>query len=262
MRNTNYIDLTANDRVLQLSNYAFDGSVFDIYGALLNGALLAMMEEKNIGSSYALAESISREVISVFFITTALFNALVDLKIEALAGVRKILFGGERVSVEHCRRALEFMGQGKIIHVYGPTESTVYATYYPINRIYDRRDTIPIGFPLANTTVYILDKTCRLVPIGVTGELYIGGAGIARGYLNNAELTDERFVSGPFNPSERLYRSGDLARRLADGSIEFIGRIDHQVKIRGFRVGTGRDRAQTAPARPGRRNRGNGSGRG
>ena len=239
VKNTNYIDLTEKDRILQLSNYAFDGSVFDIYGALLNGGVLAMMKEEDVGSTRALADTIIREAISAFFVTTALFNALVDLEIEALAGVRKILFGGERVSVEHSRKAVEFLGTEKIIHVYGPTESTVFATYYPLQRIDERRGTVPIGYPLANTTVYILDKAGELAPTGVQGELYIGGAGIAGGYLNNADLTSQRFVANPFVPGERLYRSGDVARRLEDGSIEFIGRIDHQVKLRGFRVELG-----------------------
>jgi non-ribosomal peptide synthetase component F/acyl carrier protein len=236
VKNTNYIDLTLQDRVLQLSNYAFDGSMFDIYGALLNGAVLVMIKKESILSVDKLSQTIARELITVFFVTTALFNALTDLNIRCLSQIRKILFGGERISVEHSKKALEHLGKDKINHVYGPTETTVYATYYPINRIDETRDTIPIGSPISDTTTYIVDRYDQLVSIGVHGELLIGGDGIARGYLNKPELTNEKFVRDTITPGERLYRSGDMVRWLGDGSIEFIGRVDHQVKIRGFRI--------------------------
>jgi amino acid adenylation domain-containing protein len=239
VKNTNYIDLTARDRVLQLSNYAFDGSVFDIYGALLSGAVLVMIEKESILSVDKLSQTISREMITVFFVTTALFNALTDMNIRCLSRIRKVLFGGERISVEHSKTALEYLSKDKIIHVYGPTETTVYATYYPIDRIDETCETIPIGSPISNTTTYIVDKYGQLAPIGVHGELLIGGDGTARGYLNEPELTNEKFIRDPFTPGQRLYRSGDIVRWLKDGSIEFIGRVDHQVKIRGFRVETG-----------------------
>ncbi|UCH96983.1 MAG: amino acid adenylation domain-containing protein, partial [Candidatus Aminicenantes bacterium] len=239
VKNTNYIDLTAQDRVLQLSNYAFDGSVFDIYGALLNGAVLVMIDKESILSVDKLSQTIAREMITVFFVTTALFNALTDLDIRCLSRIRKVLFGGERISMEHSKKALDHLSKDKITHVYGPTETTVYATYYPINRIDETRETIPIGSPISNTTTYIVNKYGQLVPIGVHGELLIGGDGNARGYLNKPELTSEKFIRDPFTPGQRLYRSGDIVRWLGDGSIEFIGRADHQVKIRGFRVETG-----------------------
>nr|WP_096748208.1 AMP-binding protein [Bacillus paralicheniformis] len=115
--------------------------------------------------------------------------------------------------------------------IYGPTESTVYATYYFINEIDEKADTIPIGSPLANTSVLIMDEAGKLVPIGVPGELCIAGDGLSKGYLNREELTAEKFIPHPFMPGERLYKTGDLAKWLPDGNIEFIGRIDHQVKI-------------------------------
>jgi amino acid adenylation domain-containing protein len=238
VKETNYLDLTPADRVLQLSNYAFDGSVFDIYGALLNGAALAMIKKEDVLSVDRLSRTITRQAITVFFVTTALFNTIVDMNPQCLSGIRKVLFGGERVSVEHSRKALQFLGKNRVIHVYGPTETTVYATYYHIDHIDENQHTIPIGYPLANTTAYILDKSGRLVPIGVSAELYIGGDGLARGYLNNPELTAERFVSVSYI-SEKIYKTGDLARWLPGGSIEFIGRIDQQVKIRGFRIEPG-----------------------
>jgi acyl-CoA synthetase (AMP-forming)/AMP-acid ligase II len=209
---------------------------------------------------------IKREGITVFFVTTALFNTLVEMEIGCFHWIRKVLFGGERVSVEHSVKALEYLGKGRIIHVYGPTETTVYATYYFIDFIDAAAGNIPIGKPISNTTAYILDKHLKPVPIGVTGEIYIGGSGVARGYLNNPELTAEKFDQGFLDfqddqdeeqkvPGEKIhmsykshmsniYRTGDLARWLSDGNIEFLGRIDHQVKLRGFRVELGEIESQ------------------
>ncbi|MGE5340111.1 MAG: amino acid adenylation domain-containing protein [Candidatus Omnitrophota bacterium] len=252
VRNNNYVDISPEDRILQLSNYAFDGSVFDIFGALLNGAALVMISKDDVLAVDRLSDIIRREAITVFFITTVLFNTLVDMEIECFDHVRKVLFGGERVSVEHSWKALERMGKGKIIHVYGPTETTVYATYYFIDEIGEAAKTIPIGGPLANTMVYILDNHFKPVPLGVNGEIYIGGEGLARGYLNNPETTAERFCirrPGTFlkkgsKTSQNvwygnLYDTGDLGRWLPGGYVEFVGRADHQVKIRGFRVELG-----------------------
>jgi bacitracin synthase 3 len=275
VKNTNYIRLTGADRILQLSNFAFDGSVFDIYGALLNSAVLVMIEKDKALVLDRLAELISREQISLFFVTTALFNALVDLRIDCLANIKKVLFGGERVSVDHVKKALEYLGKDRIIHVYGPTETTVYATYYFINSIKEKLGTIPIGKPISNTCVYILDKSQKPLPIGIVGEIYISGDGVARGYLNRPELTAEKFclrrpgalfektapvpwsihknflLKGIGNhhlpshypipplPHSPIYRTGDLARWLPDGNIEFLGRIDYQVKVRGFRIECG-----------------------
>ncbi|MCY9181156.1 bacitracin non-ribosomal peptide synthetase BacA [Bacillus haynesii] len=239
VKNTNYIDITGNDVILQLSNYSFDGSVFDIFGALLNGASLVLIEKETVLNTHELAGVIKKEQVSVMFITTALFNTLADINIGCLAKLRKILFGGERASIPHVRKVLDHVGRDKLIHVYGPTESTVYATYYFINEIDDEAETIPIGSPLANTSVLIMDEAGKLLPIGVPGELCIAGDGLSKGYLNREELTAEKFIPHPFVAGERLYKTGDLAKWLPDGNIEFIGRIDHQVKIRGFRIELG-----------------------
>ena len=237
--NTNYINIRPDDVILQLSNYAFDGSVFDIFGALLNGAKLTMVDKDTILDIYKLSKFIEEKGVTVFFVTTALFNTIVDVNIDCLKIVRKVLFGGERVSVKHARKALQYIGRDRIIHVYGPTESTVYATYYFIDEIDEDAENIPIGRPLSNTQAYIVDKNNTLLPVGAAGELCISGDGLARGYLNRTELTAEKFVPNPFIPDERMYRTGDLARWLPDGNIEFLGRIDHQVKIRGFRIELG-----------------------
>ncbi|MDQ1355389.1 MAG: hypothetical protein QG657_5699, partial [Acidobacteriota bacterium] len=255
VQDANYIDLNPADRVLQLSNYAFDGSVFDIFGALVNGAALVMVSREGLANLDILCGLIKKENISVFFVTTALFNALVDLRIDCFDHVRKVLFGGERVSVEHTRRALAHVGKGKILHMYGPTETTVYATCYPVDDIREQQATIPIGKPISGTLVLIVDKYQRLLPVGLAGELWIGGMGVAAGYVNNPELTRGSFEKPPAgtDPVKLLlnyylpftthrspfYHSGDLARFLPDGNIEFLGRIDQQVKIRGFRIEPG-----------------------
>lgn len=257
VRETGYIKITADDRLLQLSNYAFDGSVFDIFGALLNGAVLVMIRDRDVLDLGRLVEVIHQETITLFLITTALFNALVDVGLDGFDSVRQLLFGGERISVEHTRRAIETLGAGRLIHVYGPTETTVFVTYQPVDTVPVNRSTVPIGRPLDDMGIYILDSRMKLVPVGVAGELFIGGQGTARGYLNRPELTAEKFitldleglgkervgVSENGNEIDRkrivIYKSGDLGRWLPDGCIEYIGRMDRQVKLRGFRVELG-----------------------
>ncbi len=236
---TNYIDLTEQDNVLQASNYAFDGSTFDIYGALLNGARLTLISKESLLDMQQLTELIEQQSISVMFITTALFNLIVDVNIGCLARVRHVLFGGERVSVEHVRKGLAYLGEGKLKHVYGPTECTVFTTCYDIDQVEAEASTVPIGSPISNATVYIVNPEYQLQPIGVAGELCVGGDGLVQGYLNRPDLTAEKFVANPFVPGERMYRTGDLARWLPDGTIEYLGRIDDQVKIRGFRIELG-----------------------
>jgi len=229
VKNTNYIDISEHDRLLQLSNYAFDGSVFDIYGALLNGAALVLIKKEELLSLERLSGLIRLQQITVFFVTTALFNTLVDFDLGALAGVRKILFGGEQVSVGHVKKALAVLGKGRLMHVYGPTETTVFATYYHVQSIEAGAGTIPIGRPLTNTGIYILDGGMRLLPLGVKGEIYIGGEGLARGYLNNPELTEERFVTLNLtpNPSPSVERgdwwSGAGASRCERGAAAIPG---------------------------------------
>ncbi|NLW45808.1 MAG: amino acid adenylation domain-containing protein, partial [Firmicutes bacterium] len=238
VKNTNYLEITKDDVLLQLSNYAFDGSTFDIYGAILNGAKLVLAKKETVLEISRLADLIRKEKVSVFFITTALFNTMIDLEAESLKGVRKVLFGGERVSFQHVKRALDILGKDKMVHVYGPTESTVFATYYPINEVDEGLGTIPIGKPLANTEVYILDDQMKLLPKGAPGELYIGGDGLADGYLNRPDLTEERFVKNPFKDGV-IYKTGDQVKYLADGNIVFLDRLDNQVKLRGFRIELG-----------------------
>ncbi|MEK4363757.1 amino acid adenylation domain-containing protein [Paenibacillus sp. FSL M8-0212] len=244
VRNTNYIDITERDHVLQLSSYSFDGAIFDIFGALTNGARLVLVPHETLLEIGQLADLIQRERISVMLITTAFFNVLVDVNVDCLRDVRAILFGGERVSVGHVRKALAHIGPGRLNHLYGPSESTVYTTYLPVDFVDESAVTVPIGRPISNTTVYIVDSQNKLLPIGVAGELCVGGEGLVRGYNNRPELTAEKFVDHPFVQGERMYRTGDLAKWLPDGTIEYVGRTDDQVKVRGFRIELGEIEAQ------------------
>ncbi|WP_068503153.1 non-ribosomal peptide synthetase [Paenibacillus kribbensis] len=236
---TNYIDIAASDTLLSLSNYAFDGFTFDLFGALLNGAKLIIAANETILNVGKLMQTIKDEGVTVMFVTTALFNVLVDSGSEWMKGVRKVLFGGERSSVRHVRRALAAMGPGRIIHVYGPTETTVFATFYPVDEVPEDAATVPIGRPLNQTDAYIVGPSGQLQPLEAVGELWIGGDGVAQGYLNRSELTAGKFVPHPFLQGRRCYRSGDLARWLPGGDIEFVGRVDDQVKIRGHRIELG-----------------------
>lgn len=169
---TDYVSISENDALLQLSNYAFDGSTFDLYGALLNGAKLTLVGEEEVADVVRLAELIEGRGITVFFVTTALFNTLVDHGLESLRGVRHILFGGERASVPHIRKALRALGSGVLLHVYGPTETTVFATCYPITKTWDSEGaaTVPIGVPIARAETLVLNEQSRLQPDWVPGS--------------------------------------------------------------------------------------------
>ncbi|WP_149096556.1 amino acid adenylation domain-containing protein, partial [Paenibacillus terrae] len=237
--NNGYLEITPEDRLLQLSNYAFDGSTFDIYGALLNGAALVLLSREELLDPMAITRLLQEQGVTVTFMTAALFNTLVELDLEGLTALRKLAFGGEQASRSHVEKALRVLGEGKLINGYGPTETTVFATTWAVDRsVYDT-GVIPIGRPLNNTTAYIVNTAGQLQPIGVAGELCVGGDGVARGYLNRPELTAERFVENPWAPGTRMYRTGDLARWREDGTVEYLGRLDEQVKIRGHRIELG-----------------------
>ena len=236
-----YVKLDASETFLHLAPTFFDASTFEIWGALLHGAKCVLFPV-TIPSPSEIGEIISRHKVSTLWLTASLFNTVIDEFPEALCGVRQLLIGGEALSVAHVRRAVALLPGTQIINGYGPTENTTFTCCYRIpDRIDDSISTIPIGRPIANTEVYLLDSYASPVPTGVPGELYVGGDGLARGYLKRPELTSEKFVPNPFSnePGKRLYRTGDLCRYRLDGNIEFLGRMDHQVKIRGFRVEQG-----------------------
>jgi len=239
--NTNYISLQAQDIVGFVSNFSFDAATFEIWGALLNGAKLVVITKDIALSPHDFAAQIRKESVTILFLTTALFNLIAREMPSAFHLVRHLLFGGEAVDPKWVKEVLKKGSPERLLHVYGPSENTTFSTWYLVEDVPEEATTIPIGRPISNTHCFLLDAQKQLVPIGVPGELYIGGAGLARGYLNRPELTAERFIPNPFSnePSSRLYKTGDLARYLSDGNIEFLGRIDQQVKIRGFRIELG-----------------------
>ncbi|MFA0963360.1 amino acid adenylation domain-containing protein [Roseivirga sp. BDSF3-8] len=235
-RNTNFVNVGEEDVLLQWSSFAFDGAVWDIFATLLNGAKLVMLREDEIASVSSIKAKIEAHNVTLLFITTALFNVIVDTDISTFKSLRKLLFGGELVSMDHVSRAYNHLGSGIIQHMYGPTETTVYTTSYPVNEFKPNSLTIPIGSALSNNTVYILDENLQLVPQGVIGEICIGGDGLTSGYYNDIEKTEQKFIPHPFEPGQKIYKSGDLGRWQENDAISFIGRVDHQVKIRGHRI--------------------------
>jgi amino acid adenylation domain-containing protein len=237
--NTNYVKLEPSDKVAQVSNISFDAATFEIWGALLNGAQLIGVSREDILSPPGFVAQVRQQEISVLFLTTALFNQIASVP-GAFRSLRYLLFGGEMADPRSVRAVLEEPPR-QLLHVYGPTENTTFTSWYRVEDVPEGATSIPIGRAIANTQVYLLDDYLNPVPIGVSGEIYIGGDGLARGYLNRPELTAERFVPNPFSsqPNARLYKSGDLGRYRPDGNIEFLGRVDDQVKLRGFRIELG-----------------------
>jgi amino acid adenylation domain-containing protein len=239
--NTNYITFGPSDVVAQTSTCCFDAATFEIWGALLNGARLVVIDRDLTLSPTGFLAEIERREITTLWLTTSLFNLMAEHTPGAFAKMRNVLFGGEAADPRSVAAVLRHGAPTRLVNGYGPTETTTFATCHEIRSVPEDATTIPIGRPISNTTVYILDAFRNPVPVGVAGEIYIGGPGVARGYIGAPELTRERFVPDPFanNPSARLYKTGDLARWLPDGSIDCLGRIDHQVKIRGFRIEPG-----------------------
>jgi len=240
VNNTDYVQLASHDVVAQASNVSFDAATFEIWGALLAGARLVNIDKDALLSPTDLTKNIQKSKITTLFLTTALFNHIACDEAEAFTNLRYLLFGGERVEPQWVARVLSEAKIAHLLHVYGPTETTTFASWHEVTTI-EPNNTIPIGRPIANTRIYILDAHGQPTPTGVSGELYIGGEGVARGYLNCPELTGEKFLADPFaaEPDARMYRTGDLGRWLPDGIIEFQGRNDFQVKLRGFRIELG-----------------------
>ena len=230
----NYIPFDENIVMLQTNSISFDVATFDIYGALLVGGTLVLYEESKLDLS-VLNKSIKKYSINSMWLTSALFEQWVFALNEDLDSLKYLLAGGDIVNSYAVNQLHQKLPTVTIIDGYGPTENTTFTTTYRCNRENIYSD-IPIGRPINNTTAYILDKNLNLVPKGVIGELYTGGDGVARGYLNKAELTDERFFD--FR-GDRVYKTGDLVKYREDGNIIYLGREDNQVKIRGFRVELG-----------------------
>lgn len=238
--NADYVQVKQDDHIAQASNVAFDAATFEIWGALLNGGRLVGVAKEVALDPQVFSKVLRTRQITILFVTTALFNQGIKENPQIFQSLRTLLFGGEAVDPGWVKVALEQAGPERLLHVYGPTENTTFSSWYLVRDVPARVETVPIGYAIANTQLYILDQRLQPVPHGVRGELYIGGDGLARGYLGHPTLTATNFVPHPFStePGARLYKTGDVVR-LAQGNIEFLGRVDHQVKLRGFRIELG-----------------------
>ncbi len=245
--NTNYMEFKSDDVLAHLSSTAFDAATYEIWGAMLNGLPLAIVSRETALVPDELAAFLERNGVTVLFIITSLFNQMAYNRPDAYSRLRVVMFGGEACDPQAVRIVSKQNAPQRLLHMYGPAESTTYASWYPVSDVPDGARTVPIGYPVANTTLYVLDEHLNPVPIGIPGELCVGGKGIARGYNGMPGRSAAVFVPDPFStePGGRLYKTGDLVRFQPDPdnpgnmAIEFIGRVDNQVKIRGFRIELG-----------------------
>ncbi|HEY0022709.1 MAG TPA: non-ribosomal peptide synthase/polyketide synthase [Longimicrobium sp.] len=238
---TDYVQIHPGDRVAQASNASFDALTFEAWGAFLNGATLVGIPRDVLLSPPALREMLREERITTLYQTTALLNQLSREQPDVFAPLRDVLFGGQAVDADSVRRLLKAGGPERLVHVYGPTETTAWCSWEQVEQVAEDALTVSVGRPTGNQRIYLLDSALNPVPVGVPGEAYVGGDGVVRGYLDRPGLTAERFLPDPFaaQPGARMYRTGDRLRWKADGRLEFIGRVDEQVKVRGFRIEPG-----------------------
>ncbi|MEV4314719.1 amino acid adenylation domain-containing protein, partial [Actinocrispum sp. NPDC049592] len=236
VKHIGHVRLDPAERLLQVSSLSFDGATFDIWGALLNGARLVIPDVHDLTAEDVL-ETIARHGVTTAFLPTGLFHQLVDLNDTRLHGLKQVVAGGDVLSPNHCARLLAAAPDITIVNGYGPTETTTFATCHTFQPSGEGAS-VPIGRPLGNVGVFVLDGGLGVVPVGVVGELCVGGVGVGWGYWGRGGLTADRFVPDPFGGGGRLYRTGDLVRWVG-GCLEFVGRVDGQVKVRGFRVELG-----------------------
>jgi len=245
-----YVDIGRGDRLLQLAPAAFDAATFEIWGALLNGAMLVLAPPGPLLSD-TVAELVRDHGITVLWLTAGLFHRQIDERPDAFRGLRYALAGGDVLSVDHIRRLWAAVPGCRVVNGYGPTEATTFTCTHRVTEADLAGPAVPIGVPIQNVTVHILGNDGEPVPDGAAGELCAGGAGVARGYWRRPELSMAKFVPDTFSPNGgTLYRTGDRARRRPDGVIEFLGREDGQVKLRGHRVEPG-EIENTLSAHPG-----------
>jgi amino acid adenylation domain-containing protein len=237
VRNTNFCKFGPEEVFLQFAPISFDASTLEIWGPLLNGGRLVVMPPES-ASLEDLGRTIRDQGVTTLWLTAGLFNLMVEQRLEDLRPIRQFLAGGDVLSSHHVRTVLENFPDCTLINGYGPTENTTFTCCHAMRAGGSVPDSIPIGRPISNTRVYILDEQMHPLQPGEAGELYAAGDGVARGYLNNPEATAEKFVADPFHSGAggRMYRTGDLARWYEDGTVEFLGRIDNQVKINGHRI--------------------------
>ena len=246
--NNNYAKFEASDRVAFASNPAFDAATMEVWAPLLNGGRIVVIGQSVLLDPVRFGQALKKHRVTVLWLTVGLFNQYADALAEEFSTLRYLIVGGDALDPRVIARVLQGKHPQHLLNGYGPTETTTFATTHEITVVSEKARSIPIGRPIANTRIYILDDHGEPVPVGVVGELHIGGAGVARGYLNQPELTAERFLKDPFveQAGARMYRTGDLGRWLNDGTIEFLGRNDFQVKVRGFRIELGEIEAQLA----------------
>lgn len=234
VKNTNYVSLGASTRILQTGAPVFDATTFEIWGSLLNGGTLCLADNDIILDAALLDEALQQYQINTLWLTSSLFDQHVRANTGLFRSLQYLLVGGDTLTPATINQVRALYPDLQIINGYGPTENTTFSVCHRINTTYETN--IPIGKPVSNSTAYIVNRAGYLQPVGVPGELYVGGDGVARGYLNNGQLTAEKFIPDPFVPGGRLYKTGDIARWLPDGTIAFMGRADNQIKIRGFRI--------------------------
>ena len=233
VKNTNYISLSDQDRWLWTTSLEFDVSVMEIWGAMLNGVTLYVVEEADLLDIQRMKTYLAQQNINKIWLSTPLMNMWANEDVKLFEGIDYLIAGGDVLSPPHIRKIQEANPRIKIVNGYGPTENSVISTYFEVERQDYRK--IPIGKPNSNATIYIVNAAGDLQPIGAVGELWLGGDGVGRGYLNQPELTEAKFIDNPFGEG-RIFKSGDLGRWLPDGTIDFIGRNDFQIKVRGHRI--------------------------
>jgi amino acid adenylation domain-containing protein len=237
VKGVNYVNLEEKNVLLNTGSTSFDATSFEYWSMLLNGGELVICSEQTLLNSDLLKQEIRKKKVNMMWFTSSLLNQWVDLDMTVFEGLRTVIAGGEKLSEKHIEKLRNRYPSMEIINGYGPTENTTFSLTYSVK---ERQITqpIPIGLPLTNRTSYVLDHQFHLCGVGMIGELYVGGAGVGRGYLNRPDLTKEKFLPDPFSaePDAVMYRTGDLARYLPDGNLEYHGRLDEQVKIRGFRI--------------------------
>lgn len=240
VKNTNYIQISHNDCMAQAANTSFDAATFEIWGALLNGAQLSCVSKDTLIDIHQFERHLLHHNVSILWLTSALFNQYAETKADMFKSLRVLLVGGDVLNPEKIMHVINNPNGApqKIINGYGPTENTTFTTTYDIPNSHNTQNAIPIGTAISNTAVYILNKHLKPTAVGVPGELYTSGNGLALGYLNKPDITHEKFIQAPDDMEETslLYKTGDIVCWLPDGNIQYIGRADHQVKIRGFRV--------------------------
>ncbi|WP_316634068.1 non-ribosomal peptide synthetase [uncultured Flavobacterium sp.] len=229
-----FFPLNEEKVLLSTGSISFDATIIEYFGTLLNGSKLILTKQENLLELESLKKVIQDNKVNSLWMTASWFNQVVENEINIFENISQLIVGGDIVSPAHTQKVFEKYPAIKIVNGYGPTENTTFSTTFEIkNKKYFN---IPIGSPIPNSNAYILDEALNLVPTGVIGKIYVSGAGVARGYLNQPELTKEKFIQNPFIQGERMYSTGDLGRWLPDGNIEFFGRNDQQIKIRGYRV--------------------------